>query len=395
MNPSVSEASAVHQPVTRNPQLSLLRCIHCAREYPLQDLPAGCPHCAAAGTPASLEAVYAELPQTLKTASTGYKWGAWLPYTQGVSLGEGGTPCLDLPRLARAFGLKQLSAKHEGMNPTGSHKDRMSAQAVSRALDAGAQTVVLASSGNAAVSAAAYCAAAGLPCEIATYHDMPEPFARALHRLGAKRLTFDHGFGRWEHLRRRVEQDGAFALTNYSVPAVGSPAFGVEGYRAVALECVADGCIPDHVLVPTARGDLLWGLFSGLRDLLQAGLIARMPRLWAVEPFPRLSRVLEGARLQSEFSGRTAQFSIAGGTVTLQQALAVQRSGGGAVVVDDAGAIEGSAQLAAQGLWVELCAGACLGALAQLRARGEVEPSQHALLLLTAKGDRDTFDTFP
>jgi len=395
MNSSASAPPTAPRPVTRNPHLLSLRCIHCAREYPLQELPAGCPHCAAAGTPASLEAVYAERPKTLKTASTDYKWGAWLPYTHGVSLGEGGTPCLDLPRLARAFGLKQLSAKHEGMNPTGSHKDRMSAQAVSRALDVGAQTVVLASSGNAAVSAAAYCAAAGLACEIATYHDMPEPFARALHRLGARRRTFDPGFGRWEHLRRRVEQDGAFALTNYSVPAVGSPAFGVEGYRAVALECVADGCIPDHVLVPTARGDLLWGLYSGLRDLLQAGLIARMPRLWAVEPFARLSRVLGGEPPQSDFAGQTAQFSIAGSTVTLQQLIAVQRSGGGAVVVGDAGAIEGSARLAGQGLWVELCAGACLGALAQLRARGEIAPSEHALLLLTAKGDRDTFDTFP
>jgi len=394
MNSLVSESPAASPTVIRNPRLSGLRCIHCAREYPLQDLPAGCPHCAAAGTPASLEAVYAELPKTLKTASTGYKWGAWLPYTQGVSLGEGGTPCLDLPRLARALGLRQLSAKHEGMNPTGSHKDRMSAQAVSRALDVGAETVVLASSGNAAVSAAAYCAAAGLACEVATYRDMPEPFARALHRLGAKRLTFERGFGRWEHLRRRVEQDGAFALTNYCVPAVGSPAFGVEGYRAVALECVAEGCMPDHVLVPTARGDLLWGVYSGLRDLLQAGLISRMPRLWAVEPFPRLARVLGGESLQSDFAGQTAQFSTGGSTVTLQQALAVRRSGGGAVVVDDAGAIDGSAQLAAQGLWVELCAGACLSALAQLRARGEVAPSEHALLLLTAKGDRDTFDTF-
>lgn len=394
MNSLVSESPAASPTVIRNPRLSGLRCIHCAREYPLQDLPAGCPHCAAAGTPASLEAVYAELPKTLKTASTGYKWGAWLPYTQGVSLGEGGTPCLDLPRLARALGLRQISAKHEGMNPTGSHKDRMSAQAVSRALDVGAETVVLASSGNAAVSAAAYCAAAGLACEVATYRDMPEPFARALHRLGAKRLTFERGFGRWEHLRRRVEQDGAFALTNYCVPAVGSPAFGVEGYRAVALECVAEGCMPDHVLVPTARGDLLWGVYSGLRDLLQAGLISRMPRLWAVEPFPRLARVLGGESLQSDFAGQTAQFSTGGSTVTLQQALAVRRSGGGAVVVDDAGAIDGSAQLAAQGLWVELCAGACLSALAQLRARGEVAPSEHALLLLTAKGDRDTFDTF-
>lgn len=381
--------------ISRNPRLMRLRCILCAREYPLQDLPAGCPHCAAQGTPASLEAVYTGLPQTLKTASTGYKWGDWLPYTRGVSLGEGNTPCLDLPRLARELGLCQLSAKHEGMNPTGSHKDRMSAQAVSRALDAGAQTVVLASSGNAAVSAAAYCAAAGLPCEIATYRDMPAPFARALHHLGARRMEFDHGFERWNHVRRRVEQDGAFALTNYSVPAVGSPAFGVEGYRAVALEFVAGGCVPDHVLVPTARGDLLWGIYSALRDLHRAGLIGHMPRLWAVEPFPRLSRVLEGAPLQSEFNGQTTQFSTGGSTVTLQQQLAVQQSGGGAVVIDDAGAIQGSARLAAQGLWVELCAGACLSALARLRALGQVQASEHALLLLTAKGDRDTFNPIP
>ena len=57
-----------------------------------------------------------------------------------------------------------------------------------------------------------------------------------------------------------------------------------------------------------------------------------------------------------------------------------------------AGAIEGLSKLAAQGLWVELCAGACVTALARLRERGEVEPSHHALLLLTAKGDRDAFD---
>ncbi|MDB5929386.1 MAG: putative Pyridoxal-5-phosphate-dependent enzyme beta family [Polaromonas sp.] len=386
------EHAASDSPVRRNASLSGLRCIACARDYPVQDLPAGCPHCAGAGTPASLEAVYRKLPKTLAADSSGYRWGSWLPYTHGVSLGEGNTPCLDLPRLAQQLGLRQLSAKHEGMNPTGSHKDRMSVQGVSRALEAGARSVVLASSGNAAVSAAAYCAVAGLRCEIATYRDMPEPFARAFQRLGAKRVVFDRGLERWAHVRRQVEQEGAFALTNYSVPAVGSPVFGVEGYRAVALECVADGCIPDHVLVPTARGDLLWGLYSGFRDLLAAGLIRQLPRLWAVEPFARLSRVLEGASLQAEFAGQTAQFSIAGSTVTLQQKLAVERSGGGAVVVSDADAAKGVAQLGTQGLWVELCAGACLSALASLQAQGRVLPSEHALLLLTAKGDRDTLD---
>jgi threonine synthase len=249
---------------------------------------------------------------------------------------------------------------------------------------------VLASSGNAAISAAAYCAAAGLRCEVATYRDMPQVFANALTRLGAIRVAFDEGLDRWRYVKRRTEM-GAFALTNFSVPAVGSPVFGVEGYRAVALEFVAQGCLPDHVFVPTARGDLLWGVYSGLRDLTRAGLIPRLPQLWAVEPFPRLSRVLQGASLQAEFAGQTAQFSVAGNTVTLQQQLAVQACGGGAVVVSDAEAAQAASRLAAAGLWVELCAGACLAALHKLVRQGDVIPSQHALLVMTAKGDRDPY----
>jgi threonine synthase len=379
-------------PTQRNPRLSHLRCISCSHVLDIGDYARGCPVCERTQRPSSLEAVYADLPTSLQPAGSGFRWGAWLPYLSGVSLGEGETPCMELPRLAANLGVARLSVKHEGMNPTGSHKDRMSSQAVSRALEAGAQSVVLASSGNAAVSAAAYCAAAGLPCEVATYQAMPETFVRALQRLGARRVAFERGADRWEHVRRRVEDDGAFALTNYCMPPVGSPAFGVEGYRAIALECAADGCVPDHVLLPTARGDLLWGIYSGFRDLLAAGLIERLPRLWAVEPFARLAHVLEGAPAQNEFPGTTAQFSIAGGTVTLQQLHAVRSSGGGAVVVGDEHAFRGAGRLAQEGLWVELCAGATVDALAQLLATQRIAPSDHAMLVLTAKGDRDPFD---
>ncbi|MGE8319583.1 MAG: pyridoxal-phosphate dependent enzyme [Comamonas sp.] len=375
-----------------NPRLAGLRCISCGHTADIGDHPRGCPACEARGQPSSFEAVYASLPRALRPAASGFAWGDWLPFIDGVSLAEGGTPCLPLPAIARELGIARLSAKHEGLNPTGSHKDRMSAQAVSRALEVGADSVVLASSGNAAVSAAAYCAAAGLRCEVATYQNLPAVFATALQRLGARRVAFEHGAQRWEHVRRRVEDDGAFALTNYCRPAVGSPVLGVEGYRAVALECAADGCVPDHVLVPTARGDLLWGVYSGFRDLQAAGLVDRLPRIWAVEPFPRLARVLQGASAQAEFAGATGQFSIAGDTVTLQQVHATRRSGGGAVVVDDLQAHRGALRLAQAGLWVELCAGAGLAALAELRADGRVAAHEHALLLLTAKGDRDPFD---
>ena len=376
----------------RNPRLAHLRCITCAHVLPLGDHPRGCPVCERAGKPSSLEAVYVDLPHALRPTASGFPWGEWLPYLSGVSLGEGNTPGLELPRLASELGIARITAKHEGMNPTGSHKDRMSAQAVTRALDAGAKSVVLASSGNAAVSAAAYCAAAGLPCEVATYNAMPQGFVRALQRLGAKRIGFERGSERWAHVRRRVEEEGAFALTNYCLPPVGSPAFGVEGYRALALECANDGCVPDHVLVPTARGDLLWGIYSGFRDLHAAGLVDRLPRMWVVEPFARLSKVLAGAPAQQEFAGSTSQFSIAGGTVTLQQMHAVRASGGGAVVADDAQALRGADSLARAGLWVELCAGGTVAGLSQLIAGKQVDPSGHALLVLTAKGDRDPFE---
>lgn len=379
-------------PVQPNPRLLRLRCISCAHVMPLGDHPRGCPVCESAGKPASLEGEYAPPPDTLRPSTSGFRWGEWLPYLAGISLGEGNTPCLELPRAANELGVARLSAKNEGMNPTGSHKDRMAAQAVSRALHVGARSVVLASSGNAAVSAAAYCATAGLPCEVATYTDMPAVFGRALQQLGARRIGFSTGIERWAHVRRRVEEEGAFALTNYCMPPVGSPSFGVEGYRTLALECAADGCVPDHILVPTARGDLLWGIYSGFRDLQAAKLVDKLPRLWVVEPFPRLSRVLAGAPAQQEFPGRTAQFSIAGSTVTLQQLKAVLGTGGGAVVADDTQAMRGAATLGREGLWVELCAGAAVAALAQLLAGGQIDRSEHAMLVLTAKGDRDPFD---
>jgi len=380
-----------------NPALHALQCMSCGATYPLSDLPEGCPACASQGRPSSLEAVYQtsnEAPAPdFAPKSQGYRWGHWMPYLDGVSLGEGATPCLPVPSLSKSVGVAGVWIKNEGANPTGSHKDRMSAQGVSRALASGAREVVLASSGNAAVSAAAYCAAAGLACEVATYRDLPQVFDAALRHYGARRVICETGHARWEHVRRRVRDEGAFALTNYSLPAVGSPVFGVEGYRAAALEWVHQGCLPDHVMVPTARGDLLWGLYSALRDLVLMGHLPRVPRLWAVEPFPRLAQVLRGASQQADFTGATQQFSTAGSTVTAQQVHAATRSDGGAVVVGDAGARAGTGYLAAAGFWVELCAGAGLTAVQMLRADGRINPSETVLLMLTARGDRDPAQT--
>ncbi|WGT66234.1 threonine synthase [Variovorax paradoxus] len=366
------------QPV-RNPHLQGFRCLRCDAPYPLALANDGCPACRATGVHAGLRASY--LPDSGSPLP--------MPYVPGFTLGEGGTPLLEMPELAREFGVACLALKDESSNPTGSHKDRMTAVGVAQALDFGAHTLVLASSGNAAISAAHYAWASGLGCEVATYEGLPAAYARQLDALGARRYTFADNAGRWAFVRERSQHPGYFALTNYRLPALGSAPLAIEGYKPIALECLNDGGLPDHIVIPTARGDLAWGIYAGFRDLLAAGRIARLPRLWLVEPFARLSRVLAGGALNGAYPGHTAQFSTAGSTVTFLQWQAATASGGGAVVVSDDQARAARQKLTAAGVSAELCAAGGLDAVRQLRERGAIAGDAHVVLMLTANASRD------
>ncbi len=363
----------------RHPQLLGLACLHCQALYPVVMRHEGCPVCAAQGRFVSLAASYMRCAGQYE----------YQPYTLPFGLGEGDTPLTDCAALAKQFGIARLSIKDESSNPTGSHKDRMSAIGVTQALDSGAHTVVLASSGNAAISAARFAQAAGLACEVAVYAGMTQPYVDALDACRAVRFAFEDNAARWSFVAQRAALLGYFALTNYHMPALGSAPLAIEGYKPIAYECYTSGCVPEHVVVPTARGDLAWGIFAGFKELLQAGKIAVLPKIWVVEPFARLSKALAGAGLHASFQGHTAQFSTAGTTVTYLQWQAATASGGGAVVVPDAQAHTARQQLMAHGYSAELCAGAALAAIAQLRLTQALQAHAHVLLVLTASALRD------
>ncbi|WP_093237995.1 pyridoxal-phosphate dependent enzyme [Variovorax sp. EL159] len=363
----------------RNPHLRGLQCLRCDALYPITLTHDGCPACKRAGFHVALRASY--LPDAPDAMP--------MPYGPGFTLGEGHTPLQDMPALAQRFGVARLGLKDESCNPTGSHKDRMTAVGVAQALDFDAHTLVLASSGNAAVSAAHYAWAAGLGCEVATYEGMPATYARQLDALGARRYVFADNAGRWAFVRERSQYPGYFALTNYRLPALGSAPLAIEGYKPIALECLNDGGLPDHIVIPTARGDLAWGIYAGFRDLLAAGRIARLPRLWLVEPFARLSRVLAGGALNGSYPGHTAQFSTAGATVTYLQWQAATATGGGAVVVGDDEARAARQVLAGAGVSAELCAAAGLAALQQLRDSSAIAADANVVLMLTANASSD------
>lgn len=362
-----------------NPRLSGLRCIRCASLWPPGDYPEGCPHCLAAGHPATLECCY---------HSPSDNPAMPLPILAPITLGEGDTPCLEALDLAQAEGIGQLWLKCEGANPTGSHKDRMAAQLVSRARLAGATRVAAASSGNAGVSIAAYCAAAGLQADIAITRNCPPLQREAMQRFGAKLSAFEDSLARWPYVEDLCRNHGAFAGTNYLNPPVGTHPYGVEGYKPIAAE-ILDRCgLPTDIIVPTARGDLLWGLFLGWQHLLQSGRIQHLPRLHAVEPYARLSQAQATGDARGLWDAATDQYSIAGGTCTLQSLEALTRSSGMPVEVSDSAAAQAQQRLERRGISTELSSAAALAAVARLRRSGVLDAESSVVLMLTSDGRR-------
>lgn len=362
-----------------NPRLSGLRCIRCATTWPPGDYPEGCPSCLAAGHPASLECRYDASDSDVTMP---------LPVLSPVTLGEGDTPCLAAPDLARDEGVGELWLKCEGANPTGSHKDRMAAQLVSRARLAGASRVAAASSGNAGVSIAAYCAAAGLQADIAITNNCPPLQRQAMEHFGARLSAFEDSLARWPYVEDLCRNEGAFAGTNYLNPPVGTHPYGVEGYKPIAQE-ILDRCgSPTDIIVPTARGDLLWGIFLGWQHLLQTGRIERLPRLHAVEPYARLSQARATGDARGLWEGATDQYSIAGGTCTLQSLEALARSGGAPVEVTDLSASKAQQRLLRRGVSAELSSAAALAAVSQLRRAGVLDAESSVVLMVTSDGRR-------
>ena len=329
-----------------NPKLTGFSCLRTGEFLKIADYFEGSPSSASEGYPASLRATYGD--QGVWPVAPGEKGMAryrrFLPYLTFPSLGEGGTPLIELPTVARDIGLAKVWAKNEGQNPTGSHKDRMSPLVVARAAALGVSTVAAASSGNAAVSLAAYAAAGGLGCAIVSASTIGANWKRALETFGVELVITPTARERWAHLRDRVLSGEWYPATNYVFPPVGSNPFGVQGYKTIAYEIAEDLSreLPDAILVPTSRGDVLWGLWEGFRELHQAGHIEGVPRLFALGPFPRISRVLGGADYRDTFPGQTKLSSIGGDTVTFQALEAVRETGGGAVVVGDEEAEDGA-----------------------------------------------------
>jgi threonine synthase len=284
--------------------------------------------------------------------------------TPVVSLGEGSTPLLPAPRLSERLGI-ELYLKWEGANPTGSFKDRGMTVAISKALGAGVSTVICASTGNTAASAAAYAARAGLHAVVL------QPFGAVAAAkvaqagaLGARVVQVRGSFDEALDAARALADRGTHVLVNSLNPD------RIEGQKTAAFEIVEDlGHAPDVLALPFGGGG---NIRAYARGFAEAG--AGTPILVAGEAAQRRTTLASAIRIvEPAHAGEAAE--------------ALQASGGRAVALSDEAILAAWRDLAhEEGV---LCEPSSAAGLAALVATG-VEPRSCVVCVLTGHGLKDS-----
>lgn len=379
------------------------RCIRCGAQYPLEGFFKGCPSCLAAGRPTQLtvDYDYAEVKKTLHPGRladrphTIWRYHELLPAApeQAVTLGEGMTPLLPVPNLARQLGLKHLYVKDETRNPTWSFKDRLASGAVSAARRFGAKVITGSSSGNAGAATAAYAARAGLPCVMFTTQQFPLAMKTQMGVYGTKLIACPTIKDRWRMVEACVDELGWWPVTVFVYPLVGSNTYGIDGYKSIGYELVEQlGRVPDKVVMPVGAGDAFFGAWRAFEDYRAMGFTDRVPKMMAAEVFRPLQNALEKGLDHVEETpwGPTVAISVGLNTSAYQALHVLRQSGGAARSATDEEMIAMQKALAAsEGIYAETSSVLSLAVVKKMLAEGLIDPEETVVAFLTASGLKD------
>lgn len=312
---------------------------------------------------------------------------SWLPFGTNapvVTLNEGNTPLIHAPRLAEEIapgtGLR-LYLKYEGLNPTGSFKDRGMTAAITQAVIEGAETVICASTGNTAASAAAYAARAGLRCLVLV------PRGKiALGKLaaslayGAEVISIDGSFDDGLRMVREITERRPIALVNSVNP------WRLEGQKTGAFEIIdqLDGRVPDWHCLPVGNAGNISAYWMGYKQYGKG-----LPRLLGGQAAGSAPIVLGRVVEKPETIATAIRI---GNPARWRQAVeALDESDGIITAMDDEDILEGWRMLAQlEGVFVEPASATGLAALKQQIAIGEIDPTgKTAVVVLTGHGLKD------
>jgi threonine synthase len=332
-----------------------------------------------------------------------YRFRELTPLDDGeepVTLGEGGTPLLPLPRLAAHVGLRHLWGKDEGQNPTGTFKARGLAMAITRARTLGARGFIIPSAGNAGGAAAVYAARCGLACAVIVPRSTPAAAIAEAQMAGAHVFTVDGSIATAGRIVNRVApRVGWLDLSTLREP------YRLEGKKTMGLELAEQMGweMPDALVYPTGGGTGLVGIAKAYEELRALGwLRGPLPRFVGVQaegcaPVVRAWR--EGAETTSAWEHPVtgaAGLRVPSPFAGRQMLRVIRQTRGEAVGVSERAIEEGQRLLArCEGLWTAPEAAATVAALVEMKERGAVAADARIVLVLTGTGLKNDAATLP
>ena len=343
-----------------------------------------CPRCGGLLTvKMDLEKVKEMKPEDLRSEPIGvWRYAPFMPVDPAhkVSIQEGGTPLYPTRALGAEIGVENTFVKFEGLNPTGSFKDRGMTMGVSHAKELGAKVVGCASTGNTSAALAAYAAKAGMG-----------KLAQALF-FGAKVLSIDGNFDDALALARKMADERKLYLLNSINP------YRPEGQKSVLFEIIDQlrYNVPDRIILPVGNAANIWAVYKAVKELEEVGWIDKVPMLTGIQA--------EGAApVAAAFKAHTDDFipeknpeTVAtairiGNPVSGRKALkAIYSTGGYCATVSDEEIISAQQLLGRrEGVCVEPASAASVAGLRKLRQEGIVDRDERVVCICTGNGLKD------
>jgi len=409
----------------RATEKAVQRCIDaaCGATFGLRERIYVCPRCggtleiethpqalrSATGDPASLRTRWAARAASHDPidGSGVWRYREMLPFDEPipfVTLFEGNTPLYHGPRSARYCALDDLRLKHQGCNPTGSFKDTGMSAAITQAVVLGAKTAVCASTGNTSASLAAYAGRAGLQAAVLLPRGQISAgkLAQSLD-YGALVCEIDGNFDDCMRLIQELGDDPSIYVANSINP------FRIEGQKTVAFELM-EQClwqVPDHIVVPGGNMGNSSALGKGFQELLDLGLINRLPKLSVIqaEGAAPVARLFAGLDIEQAEGGDNLPAAMApvktprtlataikiGAPVSWKKALrAVLRSGGEVIAVTEQEIADAKAMIGRDGIGCEPGSATTVAGIKKLVAARKIRADENVIAVLTGHMLKDT-----
>ena len=365
-----------------------LVCVHCGAGYSPDAIVYNCEKCG------HLLAVKYDLDKITVTREElqSRKIGVWrykefLPVKiEPVTLQEGGTPLYHAKRLGEELGLKNLYVKHEGMNPSGSFKDRGMTLGVSMAKQLGKNIVACASTGNTSASMAVYAAKAGMPGVVLlpAGHVALGKVAQALMH-GAKVISIRGNFDRALEMVHELCVSHGIYLLNSINP------YRLEGQKTIGFEAVDQlGCVPDRFVLPVGNAGNISAVYKGLTEWKEIGFIDSLPKMTAIQAEGAMPVVnaIKGnlPEVVVEKNPETVASAIRiGAPVNAEKALrAIRETNGTAEFVTDAEILAMQRDLARlEGIGVEPASAASVAGIKKMAEQGLLDADEKIVCVVT------------